>query len=325
MPPQVEVQAIGLTGSSVFSSFQYQLVLYALSATMLALLASTVWSFAERHEVSKKYRPALVASAVITLVAALSYAFIISRWLGGWTAQADEYVPNPAEPFSDTYRYADWSVTVPLLTVELLAVCTLVGTRLRTVRGVAVTAAAAMIVTGFVGQIADEGTGENTAAAVVWGLVSTVFFVVVYLALGSAVRTSLRELPADAATSLRNATILQFSVWGTYPLVYLVFVVLGDNRPNWAVTVQLAFCAADVTAKVGFGALIHKVAKLRTAHDAASGESRTPDGWPQEVYLDQEKLSEPHPDGVASATATEAGEAGTGPVDGARRTGPRTG
>lgn len=47
---------------------------------------------------------ALVASGVITLVAALSYAFVVTRWLGGWTARADEYVPNAAEPFSDRRR-----------------------------------------------------------------------------------------------------------------------------------------------------------------------------------------------------------------------------
>lgn len=304
------VQAVGLTGSSVFSSFQYQLVLYGLSATMFALLGSFVYSVVQRHEVSKKYRPAIIASAVITLVAGLSYAFIVSRWLGAWTAQGDDYVPNLAEPFSDSYRYSDWTVTVPLLTAELLAVTTLAGTRLRNARILAMGAGAAMIATGLIGQIADEGPGENTAAAVAWGLASTVFFLVLYAVLFGAVRASLRELPPDAGTGLRNAAILLFSVWGTYPLVYLVFVVLGDDRPNWAVTVQLAFCAADVTAKVGFGALIHKVAKLRTAHDANTGESRTPDGWPQEVYLAHEKLSEPHPDG-RPATVLDDGEAVT--------------
>ena len=298
------VLAAGLTGTSVFSALQYHLVLYALSVTLVALLASSVYSLLQRHEVSKKYRPALIASGIITLVAALSYAFIVSRWLGGWSAQGDRFVPDPADPFSDSYRYADWTVTVPLLAAELLAVTTLAGTRLRNARGLAMAAAALMIATGLVGQLADEGPGGgDTAAVVTWGLVSTAFFLVLYAVLGAAVRTSLRELPADAATGLRTATILLFSVFGAYPLVYLVFVFLGDDRPNWAVTVQLAFCAADVAAKVGFGALVHKVAKLRTAHDAETGESRLPDGWPQEVYLSHEKLSEPRasaPDGESA-------------------------
>jgi bacteriorhodopsin len=306
----VRVQAAGLTGTSVFSSFQYRLVLYALTVTMLALLASFVYSLVQRHEVSKKYRPAVIASAIITLVAALSYGFVVSRWLAGWSARADEFVPDLTDPFSDTYRYGDWTVTVPLLGAELLAVTTLAGTRLRNARGMAMASAAAMIVTGLLGQLADEGPGGNTAAVVVWGLVSTAFFLVLYAVLGAAVRTSLRELPVDAAVSLRNATILLFSVFGVYPLVYLVFVFLGEDRPNWAVTVQLAFCSADVAAKVGFGALIHKVAKLRTAHDANTGESRVPDGWPQEVYLSHEKLSEPRSDGPP-ATAPADGEAVT--------------
>ena len=315
--PSPQVRAVGLTGSSVFSSFQYELVLYALVVTMLALLGSAVYSLVQRHEVSKKYRPAVVASGVIALLAGLSYVFIVGRWLAAWTAEADRYVPNLADPFSDGYRYADWSVTVPLLTAELLAVTTLAGARLRNLRATTMAAAFAMILTGFLGQVADEGAGENTAAAVVWGLVSTVFFLYVYAALYGAVRTSVRELPPDAGTSLRNAAILLFSVWGTYPLVYLVFVFLGDDRPNWAVTVQVAFCAADVAAKVGFGAIIHKVAKLRTAHDANTGESRVPDGWPQEVYLAHERLSEPR--GAAWATVEDDGEAATGPPGGASR------
>ena len=40
---------------------------------------------------------------------------------------------------------------------------------------------------------------------------------------------------------------------------------------GWAVGRRTAFTAADVAAKVGYGVLIHAVAKARTATDVAEG------------------------------------------------------
>lgn len=61
-------------------------------------------------------------------------------------------------------------------------------------------------------------------------------------------------------------------------------------------TAQLLLCAADLTAKAGFGALVHKVATLRTADDALAGRQTLPDVYPEEVYVSHRKLSEPqHP------------------------------
>jgi hypothetical protein len=45
---------------------------------------------------------------------------------------------------------------------------------------------------------------------------------------------------------------------------------------------HVAFSAADVVAKVLFGVLVHKVAKLRTAADVAAGE----DTHPEPVWVD---------------------------------------
>jgi hypothetical protein len=61
----------------------------------------------------------------------------------------------------------------------------------------------------------------------------------------------------------------------------------GDHSAGWATTIQLSFTAADIVAKAGFGALIHKVAKLRTAEDAAAEieAAEVPDGYPAEVYI----------------------------------------
>ena len=165
-------------------------------------------------------------------------------------------------------------------------------------------AASLMILTGFIGNELDEGVNPNTTALLLWGAVSTVFYVYLYVALAGAVRATLPTVDERTGTSLRNAQVLLFSVWGTYPVVYLVFA-FTQSSAAWAVTAQLAFCVADLTAKAGFGALVHKVAKLRTAEDARAGAQVLPDVYPEEVYVSQERLSEP-------VGVTAPGHTGTG-------------
>ncbi len=131
---QQTVLARGLTGSQTYSTFQYDLVLYALVAVGVGLFASTVYALMTRSEVSKKYRPAAHASALICGVATLSYVVLVGFWLAGFTLQGDRWVPSASHYFSDGLRYPDWTITVPLLTAELLAVCTLAGERARSLR-----------------------------------------------------------------------------------------------------------------------------------------------------------------------------------------------
>ena len=286
------VLARGLTGGSSYSTFQYDLVLFALVAAGLGLFASMIYGLVTRTEVSKKYRGAVHASALICAVATVSYVILIAFWLTGFRLQGDTWVPSASRYFSNGLRYPDWTITVPLLTAELLAVCSLAGDRLRNVRFTTMAAAFLMIVTGFLGNELNEGAEPNTAALLIWGAISTVFYVYLYVALAGAVRATLPEVDARTGTSLRNAQVLLFSVWGTYPVVYLIFA-FAERSAAWAITAQLLFCAADLTAKAGFGALIHKVAKLRTAEDARKGEETLPDVYPEEVYVSHEKLSEP--------------------------------
>ena len=67
-------------------------------------------------------------------------------------------------------------------------------------------------------------------------------------------------------------------MWDWYPT--------GSAFHNWTdggtptPIIQLGFSYADIAAQAGFGALIHEVAKLRTAEDVNAGESTHPeDVW----------------------------------------------
>ncbi|RBY79920.1 rhodopsin [Geodermatophilus sp. TF02-6] len=304
----------------------YDLVLYAVVAAGFALFAMFVYTWNSKSEVGVRYRPAVLASLCITGVAALSYLVLFVKWDTGFDLVGGVYQPNGEARFTLAPRYIDWTITVPLLTAELLAVCSLAGARARNLRFTTMAAAFLMIFTGYLGsQVLAQG--RDTTALVVWGLISTVFYVYLYVALIGAVRASLPTMSPEAAVSLRNATIVLLGTFGVYPLVYAVPVFV-DVTPAWLAGMQLAYSAADVLAKVGFGALIHKVAKLRTAEDVAAGD----DTHPEAVWVSNEKRS----DGVLPELArvgdgaravfsgnrtTEHSQHAGGPVDGGWRGG----
>ena len=167
--PELQTMPLGL----------YDLVQLALLGAGFALLAYFLYSLISKDEVSARYRPSAYAAVCLSAVATVAYALLYSDWDTGFRLQGEVWVPTEEALNSVGTRYIDWSVTVPLLTVELLAVCSIAGARARTLRFTTMAAAFLMIVTGYLGSqvIAD---GRDRTALVVWGLISTVFSV--YLA-----------------------------------------------------------------------------------------------------------------------------------------------
>ena len=283
-----------ITDATMFYRWQYELLLYALVVAFFALFAAGVYSISTRSEISKQYRSASVVSALITWVASLAYLALIVIWLTKWHANAAGtlYSPAPGTIFTGL-RFADWSVTVPLLAVELFAVCNLAGSQAMKTRFAAMAAAFLMIVTGLFGAIAVGQNNASDTELVVWGVISTVFFIALYpLMLGPVFKT-MKEVSGPTGVSLRNAVILLLSVWGTYPLVYAIWLFTDRGDSGWATTAQLAFTAADIVAKVGYGVLLHKVAKLRTAEDADHPDALVPDTFPAAVSINGIPLSVP--------------------------------
>ncbi|WP_336026517.1 bacteriorhodopsin [Geodermatophilus sp. FMUSA9-8] len=271
--PELQTMPLGL----------YDLVFYSIVAAGFALFAYFVYSWNSKSEVGVRYRPAVLAGLCIAGVASLSYLVLAIKWDTGYDLVGGVYEPN-AEARATLYpRYIDWTVTVPLLTAELLAVCSLAGAKARSLRFSTMTAAFLMILTGFLGsQVLAQG--RDVTALVVWGLISTAFYAYLYVALIGAVRSSTSSMSVEAGRSLRNATLVLLGTFGVYPLVYAVPVFV-DVTPAWLAGMQVSYSAADVLAKVGFGVLIHKVAKLRTAEDVAAGVDTHPESvWVSSVH-----------------------------------------
>lgn len=282
------------------SEAQYSLVYYALVVAGLALFAHALRTLTTRSEIGPRYRPAVIASLVLTSVAFVSYVTLVLAFEFGYDRSGDSYVPNEGAFSSFAPRYMDWTVTVPLLCVELLAVTALAGAARSRARAVAMGASFLMILLGYLGGVV-VGGGESAGALLGFGAASTVFFVVVAVVLVRAVRASLGELSPEARRALVLAIVLLLGSWVVYPLVYLV-QVFGDGGTVPTV-MQVAFSAADIVAKVAFGEAIHKVAKVRSADDVNSGE----DVHPESTWLDSVKRASAVLPPVAEAPRTSPG------------------
>lgn len=314
------VQAAEFTATTTFSNTQYVLVLFAFVVAAFALFAGGVYGAKTSSEVSKAYRASALASTLICWVASLAYLVLILEWIFGFSATTGGllYAPDPHTIVTEL-RYMDWTVTVPLLTVELLGVAALSRSQAFKLRLTAVPAAFLMIITGFLGVIFGEDALRGTNYSLyIWGAISTVFFIVLYGVAAQAYRASATVMTTEARISYRNALILLFSFFGAYPLAYLVPIWAGQNYAGWAVAEQLVFTFADIAAKVGFGVLIHKVAKLRTAQDAAEAvpgldavAATTPDTIASEVWVSGHLLSTPPLQAAAATTDNGRHVAGT--------------
>jgi bacteriorhodopsin len=262
---------------------EYLLTLYFVVVATLALLAGFLRALLTQREVGAHFRPAIVARIGVTGVATASYAIVLTSILNGYDRVGGMYVPNDTAILAFAARYMDWSVTVPLLTIELMAVVSFAGAVARRGRMLAASTAFLMIFTGFIGAIA---SGGDTASLLIWGAISCVFWIITDVVLVRAVRVSLPQLTPASALLLKKATILLLSGWFVYPVVYLV-QVFGDGG-GWATTMQVALCATDVIVKIGFGTLIHRVAKLRTAEDVRAGT----DVHPESIWISSVKQSD---------------------------------
>ncbi|MGV8895385.1 MAG: bacteriorhodopsin [Rhodoglobus sp.] len=267
------------------SDANHLLIMYFMGVAFLVLSAGFVRAVATRGEVGVRYRSATVARLAVLGAAAVSYLFLLITFVFGYDATATGWEPNELAVNTFALRYADWSLTVPLLCAELLAVTALIGFAYKRAQYLAIAFAFGMIFTGFLGAIVLHDD-DNPGVTSLWFGVSVIFWVLTNVVLIRAVRTSSSALTPEAGRLLRNATILLLAGWVIYPIASMIQLFAFGGE--WTTTMQVVLCIADIVVKVGFSTIIHDVAKLRTAEDVRAGE----DMHPEAIWIASVKLSD---------------------------------
>ena len=236
------------------------------SITIATMGAGFLFFVLAQPNLSPKYRPAMVVSALVVAVACYHYFRIFNSWNESYALTGEVYRATGI-PFNDAYRYADWILTVPLLLVETVAVLALASNVASGMIWRLALAAFVMIATGYPGEISND-----TTTRLIWGTISTIPFIYIVYTLFAELGKSLARQPARVQVLTRNLRLLLFASWGFYPIAYLLPVLLGGGlSANGVVAVQVGYSLADILAKVGFGTLIYFIALEKTAHDRSMG------------------------------------------------------
>ena len=248
--------------NAVLDEGQHLAIAIALVISLLSLLAALIFFATRNRQVRPPYRQAYLAGVAVLTIASLSYALLTVKFFDGYMhTLTGLWEPTQSALFRLPLRYIDWSMTVPLLIVELIGVSTLAGARGYRLRTVGVIAGFAMIFTGWIGaQLIDNG--YNLGARITWGLISTAFFIIVYGIVAYVLMRGVPETGTHASRPFRAATFVLLATWFVYPVLYGVTGVAGG--PEVIVGTQIAYCVADIVAKVGFGLLVLTVAVRRS-------------------------------------------------------------
>jgi len=250
----------------------FNLVSNALSFTIAAFLASTVFFFFMRQHVAPAYRLALLLSGLVTLIALYHYVRIHASWHEAYQI-TETGLEATVIPFNDAYRYVDWLLTVPLLLIELILVMRLPRDQGRSLMIRLSAAAVLMILLGYPGEISDNDVTRWTF----WALSMIPFLYIVYtLVVG--LTDAIDRQPASARGLVSQARWLTIVVWLFYPIVFL-FPMIGLSGATAEVFVQVGYSAADVLAKAAFGLYIVAIAYTKSRDEAGWHMGDTEQTW----------------------------------------------
>ncbi|MEL6180229.1 MAG: bacteriorhodopsin-like [Myxococcota bacterium] len=252
------------------SPAQFQLVYNMLSLSIAAMLGSFAFFILAKNQLTPKYRPALIMSALVVGIAGYHYWRIFNSWEEAYmlkeTAEGAMMYVWTEKPFNDAYRYVDWLLTVPLLVAELVAVLALSSKVRGPMMAKLIIASALMIALGYPGEIA---AADDNVTRAIWGTLSTVpFCYILYVLWGELSKASERN-SEKVQVLLRNTKLLLLFTWGFYPIAYMMpFFGIGGGAAE--VGLQVGYSLADITAKCGYGIMIYHIAraKMESEEDA---------------------------------------------------------
>jgi bacteriorhodopsin len=256
-----------------YSPMAYEIVSHVLTLGFAVMLAALFYFVLTMRSVAPRYRISSVLSVVVMVSAFLILYFQQTSWTNAFQFNAATGLYEraaQADTFSNGYRYLNWLIDVPMLLLQILFVVEISKAQRDNLRNWFFFSGAMMILTGYVGQFYET---TNTVALLVWGAISTAFFVHVLVLIYRVIKEGSVGLPAQAVTVMNGIWWLFLISWMLYPGGYLMPVLL--NSEAGVVGRQITYTVADIASKVIYGVLLTQVAMLRSKAEGFEPE-RTP-------------------------------------------------
>jgi len=211
----------------------------------VAMAAGTVYFVLERGDLKPEHRIAATYAGIITFIAAIMY-WVMTDVVGFFDRTA---ASSDAIGATMPFRYIDWLLTTPLLLVEFGLIVAIAGAASKGFVRRIVIADIIMIATGYLGEVATEGT----ASAWIFFLISSAAWVYIVWAV---FQIKLDGMPDYAASAVRIMRRFVMLGWAIYPIGTATeeFMKLsGADVGNAVAIAAIVYVIADVLNKVGFG------------------------------------------------------------------------
>jgi len=197
----------------------------------IAMIASTVFFFAEAGTVHSHWKTSLHVGGLVTLVAGVHYMYMREYW-----------VQVHSSPI--VYRYVDWSITVPLQMIEFNLILKAAGKP---------TSAAMFwkLLIGTVIMLLSGYLGEISVVKPLYGFIVGMcgwFFILFEIFFGEAGGTASQCSEAVTA-SFKTMRLIVTVGWSIYPLGYFFGYLHGDVSEE---SLNIIYNIADFINKIAF-------------------------------------------------------------------------
>ena len=204
------------------------------------MLASTVFFFVERNDVSGKWKTSLTVAGLVTGIAFWHYLRMSEM--------------NAAGEATTVYRYVDWLITVPLQMVEFYLILVAVTAVTSALFWRLLGASLVMLVFGFLGE---AGILDATLGFVI-GMAGWIYIIYEVFS-GEASKLAAGSGNKGGQFAFNTLRLILTAGWAIYPIGYFLGYLGGGTDAN---TVNIIYNVADLVNKTAFGLAIWAGAKM---------------------------------------------------------------
>ena len=204
------------------------------------MLASTVFFFVERNDVSGKWKTSITVAGLVTGIAFWHYLRMSEM--------------NAAGEATTVYRYVDWLITVPLQIVEFYLILAAVTAVTSALFWRLLGASLVMLIFGFLGE---AGLLDATLGFVV-GMAGWIYIIYEVFS-GEASKLAASSGNKGGIFAFNTLRLILTAGWFIYPVGYFLGYLGGGADSN---TVNIIYNIADLVNKTAFGLAIWAGAKM---------------------------------------------------------------
>ena len=206
----------------------------------IACLATTVFLFLERGSVLSKWTASVTVAGIITGVAFMHSMYVRNIWVVTGDAPI-------------VYRYVDWLITMPLLTIQFYLVLSVVKKVSPTLFWKFLIAPLAMVLGGYAGEV---GYISPFLGFVIW-MVGWLY-ILYEIFTGEARKLCDKSTNDDLVTAFEKMRMIVTIGWAIYPLGYVFGYLTGGIDSN---TLNVIYNLGDFINKIVFGLVIWVAAR----------------------------------------------------------------